>query len=57
MGYTYIKFESRYFSTVYDEWIQQLQKEAIQIGEEFAIKEYNLNNKLKSVDYKKFIFQ
>ena len=53
-GYSYIKFDSRFLSTIYDEWILKKIDEVNNFGEEFIKKKYNITFKLKTVGIKAF---
>jgi hypothetical protein len=47
-GYKYIKFDSRFISTIYKEWINNLTTEASENGLKYIENKYNLNYPLKT---------
>ena len=53
-GYTYVKFESRYLSTIFDKWIEDLQHEAKKTNIDDIKNKYNINFDLKKVGIKEF---
>ena len=53
-GYTYIKFESRLLSVIFDEWMGNLQSEIDIYGEQIVKKKYNIDFELKQVGIKQF---
>ena len=53
-GYTYVKFDSRFLSTIYDEWMASLLKEATKTGDNTVINKHKLNVDLKQVGIKHF---
>lgn len=54
IGYTYIRFDSRFMSTIYDEWINEKLKEIQKTNENTVKKKYNINFKLEKTGIKKF---
>jgi hypothetical protein len=53
-GYTYIKFDKRFISTIYNEWINKLLTEANNCGSEHIRNKYNIDYPLKNYEKKKF---
>ena len=53
-GYTYIKFDSRLLSVIFDEWIDNLKFEIDELGEKQVISKYDIWFDVKKVGIKSF---